>query len=77
MARMDFKRGRLRDQLRAIPIPIAEVRNTRATETAKTIAGMGNGRFSKAADKFMGAEPVTRIDPNSPQGRAIAAKLGL
>ena len=67
MSKIDHARANTRDNIERKPEPFS---------TAKNIAGMGNGRFSPAADRYMGAEPVRRIDPNSPEGRAIIAKIG-
>lgn len=77
MPKMNFTRARQRDRQRSEPTPTAEICQSIAAETANIMAAMGKGRFSRAADKFMGVEPVKRIDPSSAEGRAIAAKLGL
>lgn len=77
MAKIDHSRAKTRDQQRKSEraSTTREIANKFAHDRAAVLTGMGKGRFSKAADQFMGAEPVRRIDPNSPEGRAIAAKF--
>jgi hypothetical protein len=79
MARIDFTRDKTNRRALAHQRSKTgiEIQHQATKQTADVLKGMGKGRYSRAADQFMGAEPIRRIDPNSPEGRAIAAKLGL
>lgn len=63
MARMDYGRAKQRDHRANLTSP--EIQNRVSAENAKIIAGMGQGPRA----------PLKRIDPNSPEGRAIAARF--
>lgn len=79
MGKLDFTRDRLKRQQHtaARSTTRAEIAHQAQQTTTQIIKGMGKGRHSKAADQFMGAEPVKRISPTSAEGRAIIARLGL
>lgn len=65
MARMDYEKAKRCAPSTGDPRPLS---------TKDILKGMGKGRYSKAAGGYMGREKSRRIDPNSPEGRAIAAR---
>lgn len=67
---MEFQKRAAQRQYRAPAELIADV----AADVHELLKGIGRTRYSPAAAKYMAPEPARRIDPNSPEGRAIAAR---
>lgn len=76
MTRIDFTRERTRTKLRTDgqQRPRTEIVEHAKQSTSDIIKGMGQSRYSPQAAHHMGAEPVRKINPTSPEGRAIAQR---
>ena len=64
MGKLNHTRAKMRDRQHQPVLTSPEIFNCIAVDTARIIAGMGQGP----------RPPCKRIDPNSPEGRAIAAR---
>ena len=64
MSKFDHARAKVRDTKHRVVLTTSEMAAKLASDTASIIKGMGHGP----------RHPCKRISPNSPEGRAIAAR---